>query len=225
MRTFRQPSIVFSLFVAAACGVSSSSDEGTSAPARSANQGSDGFSTAGSSAPATAGGSVTGKPGAATPSAAAGATGTSSRQDEIEALPPEKEMTVSFQLPQASEHYVYTVNPNAGTVAIIDATTQAIQTIKTGSQPTYLRTLEGTDNAIVLNTGSNKASILRVNDDKAQKSDLPVNAGANAIAVAPDGKHAVVYYNASYMSAGKTPARIRMSRCSRSQTTKWATQP
>lgn len=126
-------------------------------------------------------------------------------QEAVEALPPEKEMTVSFQLPQASEHYVYTVNPAGGTVAIIDATTQAIQTIKTGSQPTYLRTLEGTDNAIVLNTGSNKASIIRVRDDKAQKTDLPVNAGANAIAVAPDGKHAVVYYNASYMTAGKTP--------------------
>lgn len=132
------------------------------------------------------------------------ATGTAT-QGELEELPPEVEMTVSFQLPQASEHYVYTVNPNAGTVAIIDATTQAIQTIKTGSQPTYLRTLEGTDNAIVLNTGSNKASVIRVREGKAQKSDLPVNAGANAIAVAPDGKHAVVYYNASYKSAGKTP--------------------
>jgi len=148
---------------------------------------------------------VSTKPGASLPATGAAAAGTSAWQDEVEALPPEKEMTVSFQLPQASEHYVYTVNPNAGTVAIIDATTQAIQTIKTGSQPTYLRTLEGTDNAIVLNTGSNKASIIRVNEDKAQKNDLPVNAGANAIAVAPDGKHAVVYYNASYMSAGKTP--------------------
>ncbi|HET8937621.1 MAG TPA: hypothetical protein VFN67_29460 [Polyangiales bacterium] len=124
---------------------------------------------------------------------------------DVQTLPPEKELSVTFQLPQASEHYVYTVNPKAGTVAVIDATTQAIQTIKTGALPSYLRTLDGTDDAIVLNVGSNKASIIRMRDDKAQKSDMPVNAGANAIAVAPDGKHAVVYFNASFMSAGKTP--------------------
>jgi len=204
MRTFRQPSIVISLFVAAACGSSDSATE-EGATRGPADWGANGAQTAGSASAPMTSSNVSTKPGASLPATGAAAAGTSAWQDEVEALPPEKEMTVSFQLPQASEHYVYTVNPNAGTVAIIDATTQAIQTIKTGSQPTYLRTLEGTDNAIVLNTGSNKASIIRVNEDKAQKNDLPVNAGANAIAVAPDGKHAVVYYNASYMSAGKTP--------------------
>jgi hypothetical protein len=204
MRTFRQPSIVISLFFAAACGSGeSAAEQGTSRP--STNWASDGAQTAGSAGATATSSNMSSKPGASLPAMGTAPAGTSEWQDEVEALPPEKEMTVSFQLPQASEHYVYTVNPNAGTVAIIDATTQAIQTIKTGSQPTYLRTLEGTDNAIVLNTGSNKASIIRVSEDKAQKNDLPVNAGANAIAVAPDGKHAVVYYNASYMSAGKTP--------------------
>lgn len=132
------------------------------------------------------------------------ANGASTNPD-VQTLPPEKELSVTFQLPQASEHYVYTVNPKGGTVAVIDASTQAIQTIKTGALPSYLRTLDGTDDAIVLNVGSNKASIIRMRQDKAEKSDLPVNAGANAIAVAPDGKHAVVYFNAGFMSAGKTP--------------------
>jgi hypothetical protein len=120
----------------------------------------------------------------------------------IVALPPEVEMTVDLQLPQASKQYVYAVNPNAGTVAVIDATTQAIQTVKTGTRPTYLRTLEGTDNAIVLNIGSNKASVIRTAGNVSTKNDLSVGAGANAIAVAPDGKHAVVYFNSSYASAG-----------------------
>jgi hypothetical protein len=117
-------------------------------------------------------------------------------------LPPEVEMTVDLQLPQASEHYVYAVNPNAGTVAVIDAQTQAIETVKTGNRPTYLRTLSGTDSAIVLNIGSNKASIIRTSGGRSSKSDLSVGSGANAIAVAPDGKHAVVYFNSSYATAG-----------------------
>lgn len=140
-------------------------------------------------------------------SAAAGSAAPSAPRapDIVETLPPEKETSLNFQLPQASEHYVYALNPAAGTVAIIDASTQAIQTIKTSAQPTYLRTLEGTDNAIVLNIGSNKASVIRMRDGSAQKSDLVVSPGANAIAVAPNGKHAVVYYNAGYESVGKSP--------------------
>jgi hypothetical protein len=120
----------------------------------------------------------------------------------IVTLPPEVEMTVDLQLPQASKQYVYAVNPNAGTVAVIDATTQAIQTVKTGNRPTYLRTLEGTDNAIVLNVGSSNASVIRTAGTSSTKSDLSVGTGANAIAVAPDGKHAVVYFNSSYASSG-----------------------
>jgi DNA-binding beta-propeller fold protein YncE len=121
----------------------------------------------------------------------------------VAALPPEMETTIDLQLPQASENYVYTVNPDAGTVAVIDASTQSIKSIKTGNRPTYLRTLAGTDNAIVLNVGSNKASIIRTSGDSVTKSDLSVSSGANAIATAPDGKHAVVYYNATYASAGQ----------------------
>lgn len=119
-------------------------------------------------------------------------------------LPPEAETTVDLQLPQASEHYVYAVNPDAGTVAIIDARTQAIRTVKTGTRPTYLRTLQGTDHAIVLNVGSNKASVIRMVNDEPQKTDLPIHPGTNAIAIAPDAKHAVVYFNSSYGSAGST---------------------
>jgi hypothetical protein len=120
----------------------------------------------------------------------------------VSELPPEVERTLDLQLPQASEHYVYALNPSAGTVAVIDAQTQAIQTVKTGTRPTYLRTLPGTDSAIVLDVGSNKASVIRTRGDSSSKSDLAVGGGANAIAIAPDGKHAVVYFNSSYASAG-----------------------
>jgi hypothetical protein len=144
--------------------------------------------------------------GAATPSGSntgapiIGSAGTGSVAD----LPPEMEMSVDLQLPQASDHYVYAVNPDAGSVAVIDALTQAIQTVKTGTRPTYLRTLPATDNAVVINVGSNKASVIRVTAQGAAKSDLNVGSGANAIAVSPDGKHVVVYYNSTYASAGNS---------------------
>ena len=76
-------------------------------------------------------------------------------------LPPGVEVEVDFEQPQASERFVYAANPDTGTVAIIDATSQAIQTIETGDRPTFLRTLAGTDDAIVLNVGSDDATILR----------------------------------------------------------------
>jgi hypothetical protein len=37
------------------------------------------------------------------------------------ALPPEREVELDLQLPQASENYVYAANPEAGTVAVIVA--------------------------------------------------------------------------------------------------------
>jgi hypothetical protein len=189
MRTFHRHRFVLSLALAAACSTSDEAGEATSGRGPS-----DWGGSSGSGSPTI-------------PST--GNTGTNGGGDAgsrpVEDLPPERELSVSLQQPQASEHYVYAVNPSAGTVAIIDASTQAIRTIKTGAEPRYLRTLDGTDHAIVLNVGSNKASIVRMTDDKPSKSDLPVNAGANAIAVAPDGKHAVVYYNSTFASAGKSP--------------------
>jgi DNA-binding beta-propeller fold protein YncE len=124
-------------------------------------------------------------------------------------LPPEVEVTVNLQLPQASEHYVYAANPEAGTVAVIDAETQAIHTIETAGKPTYLRTLAGADAAIVLNQGRTgqitiapTATVIRTpRDGDSTSKDIQVVSGANAIEVAPDSKHAVVYYNATYASA------------------------
>ncbi|HKU44999.1 MAG TPA: hypothetical protein VJR89_42860 [Polyangiales bacterium] len=140
--------------------------------------------------------------------AGSGATGTPATPTDPKTLPPEVELSVDLQLPQAAEHYVYAANPEAGTVAVIDASTQAIHTVETGDHPTYLRTLTGMDAAIVLNVGSSRqtsveptATVIRTRDGTSTSSELDVVAGANAIGVAPDSKHAVVYYNSSYASA------------------------
>jgi len=140
------------------------------------------------------------------PSGSTGMAGPAFNQDAgaaaIQMLPPEMQVILDFELPQASQRFVYAANPKGGTVSIIDALTQNIQTLETGDKPTFLRTLAGTDDAIVLNTGSNDATILRTPDKGATTSTVSVVRGANAIAVAPDGKHAVVYFNAKYSTAG-----------------------
>ncbi len=117
-------------------------------------------------------------------------------------LPPEMQVKLDFEQPQASERFVYTANPKGGTVSIIDATNTSIQTVETGDRPTFLRTLAGTDDAIVLNVGSDDATILRSPATGVTTDSVPVVRGANAIAVAPDGKHAVVYFDAAYSTAG-----------------------
>jgi YVTN family beta-propeller protein len=136
----------------------------------------------------------------ANPGAGVGGTGGAAGGDPV--LPPEVEVKLDFELPQASERYVYAANPDSGTVVIINAETQVIQTLETGDRPTFLRTLVGTDDAIVLNVGSDDATVIRDPDKGATTSTVDVVRGANAIAVAPDGKHAVVYFNSAFSSAG-----------------------
>jgi hypothetical protein len=112
-------------------------------------------------------------------------------------LPPEVENTLDLSQPQASERFVYAANPEGGRVAIIDADTLAIQTLETGKEPRYLATLAGTDDAIVLNVGGDDATIIRDPALGARTVNVDVLRGANTLRVAPDGKHAVVYFDAA----------------------------
>jgi hypothetical protein len=205
MRWTRAWGLGAALLCTAGCSGSSSSDSGSS---RGANAG---IPTVGAPAGAFGNGQATGTGGHGTASGAMsgsmqqpGAFGNTSDAGAMlpPPLPAEMQIKLDFEQPQASELFVYTANPKGGTVSIINAQTQAIQTIETGDKPTFLRTLAGTDDAIVLNVGSNDATILRSPATGAKTSTVPVVRGANAIAVAPDGKHAVVYFNAAYSTAG-----------------------
>jgi hypothetical protein len=122
------------------------------------------------------------------------------------ALPPEKETTVSFELPQAGEHFVYSANTDSDTVAVIDATKLTIQIAPAGDQPKFLQVLAGSDSAIVLNVASNDATIIRTDPSGASRtSSVLVKPGSNAVAVAPDGKHAVIYFDSSMPPGSSTP--------------------
>jgi hypothetical protein len=117
-------------------------------------------------------------------------------------LPPEVETNASFELPHAGTHSVYVANPETDNVAVIDAASLGIHVVEAGDEPTFLQTLAGTDAAIVLNVGSNDATIIRTAAGVSRTSRVSVKAGSNVIAVSPSGTHAVVYYDATHSSRG-----------------------
>ena len=113
--------------------------------------------------------------------------------------PKEMEDTSTLQLaaPQAGDHYVYALDPDNHSVVLIDAVRQAVKSISTGRLPAVVRTLKGSDDAIVLNAGTDDASIIRPAADGSdvEVQSVPVVQGANEVAVAPDGRRAVAYYS------------------------------
>lgn len=109
--------------------------------------------------------------------------------------PPEREERRTFETPQAGGRFVYVANPRRDTVAVIDSRTLAIQTVEAGDAPTYLVTLPGRDTALVVNVNSNNLTILRSTEMATRTASVPIVPGSNAVAVSPDGRHAVVYFD------------------------------
>lgn len=111
-------------------------------------------------------------------------------------LPPELELDVPFEAPQAGKTTVYVPNPGTHRVAAVNASTFEIETLSSGLAPTYAATVPGQDVAIVLNVGSSDASILRTTAGRTTLERLRIGHDQNAIAIAPDGLHALVYFDA-----------------------------
>jgi YVTN family beta-propeller protein len=125
-------------------------------------------------------------------------------------VPPEKETTTTFELPHAGERFVYVANPDSNTVAVIDAKSLSIQTVEAGAKPRFLQTLAAKDAAIVLNVDSHDATIVRTAESGASTTTkVDVERGSNAIAVSPDGKHAIVYYDATLSKPGEADGSLQ----------------
>ena len=118
-------------------------------------------------------------------------------------LPAEQKIDVAVEVPKASENYVYAANPDRNSVAVINPTNLAIQTVAVDAAPRALQTLPNQDAAIVVNTGSSTVSVLTTNSDgKTASTTLPVMRGANVAAVSPDGKYALIYYDSTRPTSG-----------------------
>ncbi len=146
-----------------------------------------------------------GSDGSFTPNNGLGSSATGGASSGPAPLPPEVEVAIDAERPHAGDRFVYVPNPASDNVAVIDADTLAIRTVEVGDEPRYLETLGGKDVAIVLNVLSDDAHILRTDPSgQTVANRLAVLAGSNAIAVAPDGKHAVTYFDATRGINGRT---------------------
>jgi len=112
-------------------------------------------------------------------------------------LPPEVEVGLSFETPQAGKTSVYVPNPSTNRVAVVNASTFAIESLPVGGQPTYAATVPGQDVALVLNVATRDAALLRTEAGKTSIVEVEVGHDANAIGISPSGQHAVIYLNAS----------------------------
>src|SRR6185436_10518689 len=123
--------------------------------------------------------------------------------------PPEMEERRTFETPQAGARYVYVANPRRDSVAVIDSTNLAIRSVEAGDTPTYLQTLPGKDVALAINVGSRDVTILRTEAGATRTSSVPVVPGVNALAVAPDGKHVVAWYDSPARTGGAPPGSFQ----------------
>ena len=117
-------------------------------------------------------------------------------------LPPEPEIEIetAFDAPVATNRYVWTANPESGRVAFIDAETSAVRLAEAGFRPSTVVALpsrDDEDSALVLNEGSADATLFRVSGDALSRVMLDTHAGANAVAVAPSGRFALVWTDAA----------------------------
>jgi len=160
-------------------GVGDGSDAGGSGGAAGTSNGAGGTIAQGGTAPT--GGTATGGTGGTPPE-------------------PEEELESAFEAPVATDRFVWTANPESGNVAVIDATTYAVRLARAGFRPTTVAGLpgaDGEDGAIVLNQGSSDATVLRIDADGAiTRQMLDTHTGANAVAVSPSGRFAVVWTDA-----------------------------
>ena len=117
-------------------------------------------------------------------------------------LPPEVEERRAFETPQAGARFVYVANPRRDNVAVIDSQTLAITSVEAGDGPTYLATVPGRDEALVINVNASTATLLRTTTAGTTTVQMPVVGGANAIAIAPGGHYAVVYLDTTQPNQG-----------------------
>ncbi len=114
--------------------------------------------------------------------------------------PPEVEDEGAFRVPRASGKYVYSASETTDSVAVIDTAKLAIDVVEVGRGPTVVEPIPGlggaAGGAVVLDQGSDDVAVLRTSEAGATTVELHrVTAGANNVAVAPDGAYALVYHD------------------------------
>jgi len=120
--------------------------------------------------------------------------------------PPPPEVIVHVDPPATGKRYVYVAVPDQDTVIKIDSLGLKVQTIAVGDNPTPLRTVPGQDVALVLNQGSNDATLLRTKDDGTDDAITLASApGLNQLTMSPDGRYALGWFDLAQSGGNLSP--------------------
>jgi len=138
------------------------------------------------------GGGSAGEDGASKGDAGGGGAGSDAGTSS---LPPEKEKNLDFGAPEGSPNFVYIPATGADTIVKVSGATLKVTLIEVGSTPIALKVIPGQDAAVVLNAGSSDVTIVRSTDTSDALAFVDVLPLCNAIEIAPDGKHAIVFYD------------------------------
>ncbi|HVJ17571.1 MAG TPA: hypothetical protein VM686_19240, partial [Polyangiaceae bacterium] len=119
--------------------------------------------------------------------------------------PPEQELEDTFRAPVISGRWVWTANPDTGRVALIDTASLEVTTADVELGPTYLAALpspaEEKSAALVINTGTDRVSVLASDGGVIESIAVDVHRGANSLEVAPSGALAVIWTNSLLVEA------------------------
>jgi YVTN family beta-propeller protein len=118
--------------------------------------------------------------------------------------PPEIEEKPSFLTPEGKGRYVYIADTTYNRVTIIDSKTLRIKTVEVGDMPVDLKTAEEKEMALVVNFKSADLSILKTNEKETQIEVVDIFPGLNKVTLAPDGRHAIVYFDPKAKGADQT---------------------
>jgi hypothetical protein len=125
-----------------------------------------------------------------------GASDDASRESE------EVEGDLNFQAPQAGKSVVFVPNPATNRVAVVNAATYRVETFASGITPRAVATVPGEDIALVVNEGTQDLSLLRSQGDETTVTRIDIGHPINAVSIAPDGKHAIAYFQSAQTGSG-----------------------
>ena len=121
--------------------------------------------------------------------------------------PAEQVVPYEFSAPAIVGDFVYVANESLNSVAIVDSQTLGVRTVMTGSRPTEVvgPGVEGAASeearVMALNQGNHTVTLIHPEDFTA--TNQPVLARSNRIAMAPGGRHALVWYDSARAQSGE----------------------
>lgn len=117
---------------------------------------------------------------------------------------PEMELESAFEAPVATNRFVWTANATTNRIALINAETFEVALAETGLTPTTVAGLPGgQDGAIVLNSGSEDATVVLVSEDgEITTTTVETHSGANSVTVSPNGAFAIAWTDAARFDDG-----------------------